>query len=179
MSKLSLSKIWKAYFSLYLLLFIFPTDWPWGLRISYVFIFILSQHQFQTFWTGTLLGLCWLEVLPFCSLITISWISPVPGISLPTLCSQSLSLLCAPEGLWVAFQKSYRLHASICNSRAFSSRKQQSLSSFFPPWHFKTDTWSPAEVNRFPHTLAAPTAILFLTSYRTSKQMPNALKRWI
>ena len=64
MSKLSLSKIWKAYFSLYLLLFIFPTDWPWGLRISYVFIFILSQHQFQTFWTLCAPSLWVSSVLP-------------------------------------------------------------------------------------------------------------------
>ena len=85
MSKLSLSKIWKAYFSVYLLLFIFSTDWPWGLHISCVFIFLLSQHLFQTSWTGTLLGLCWLEVLPFCSLRATSRVSPAPGVSLTTL----------------------------------------------------------------------------------------------
>lgn len=89
----------------------------------------------------------------------------------------SLSLLCFPEGLWVAFQKGYRRRGSICNSRAFSSRKQRSLSSFFFPWHFKTGTWSPAEVNRFPHILLASTALLLLlTSYRTIKANSKCIK---
>lgn len=39
---------------------------------------------------------------------------------------------------------------------------------------------APVWVNSFPHTLSAWTALLMvLTSYRTSKQIPKALKKYI
>lgn len=144
---------------------------------------MLSQHLFQTPWAGTPLGVLLTALLARSATFPFTQ-SHFKNLPSPTRLSYrsvllSLSLLCLPEGLWMAFQTGYRWCGSICNSRAFSSRKQRSLSSFFFffPWHFKTGTGSPAEVNRFPHTFLASTALLLLlTSYRTIKANSKCIK---